>query len=1068
MKRVLFIISILALMGVSATAFGQKVYVSQKAADALKGGKFYLKMAGVQSYSEDGDSMTVPLTMELAAREGVSMSRILSSAINVVSLAKGNYTYVLDEAAKTWRGQPAPSGMGDFPTLKFRRQGSCVVNGEQGWYFDEYAAGSGIITFYYNSAQPSIIDLGGQGEEEMGPMWLHSCTTTIPSNMYFCVGNDWKDAGGAGSGGAAAAAGVDMAAIEAQMRAQLKGQQLPPGMTVDDLVNQAMSAMGGGGKSGKAGAAPATPAPPKCSTPWRDSGTAVELACGFKNSKIVISEKRTLKDPVYASNFAGQAPQTHARTDINITAEGLKKAAEKINNDIQDLSDVEVCSYFADFNDKVSMALAAGVVTGEMVEMSIVSSAVHAHPLTLATTGTLYEIMGDPQIAFDYFKQADEIEPDNIIVEHGMVDCLMEMKRYSEARKVLPKIIKVFPQDGYSYLKMAMLDIQEQEFYAAADDLFKSLSLGYFDENSATMVASLLSACDAAAVQAYDGLDFKNFIDHVFSEKNIALLKKAIAFDYPNFKPQGVTRNCTASNLNGNLVALLKFNSQLAEKYDNKVSSTTARAEKAAESAAKKPIGLYWAMGMGKAGDNYSMLFNSVTDLKNVQKTLDNHAAAKKRAEDNYNKMSDAVSSLEDGYSAMTALWALEDGVAGYYLPDGRAFWCIRAYYRYCQYCMMYSSGDLAHGVDKNGDGEVDDLEGCFDPAVRDKLLSDIKAQKAYDKKCEDAQKEYDKMTPKTDEAVLKFMLLRAENDLKFISEYYAALIGNYARYYNGQIVPHLNKMWEEFSSLPQYCSDRAVQAYIENTIFSDIYEQMAAPYTLATQYGKDIVWYMDQVDHWRDALHQARLQRQQAQQAEVQAAAEAAQDEKLFDHGTDLSTSDFLITFPTPLGDISIGIRDGKIGYMCTDLPGGLRFGTFGGKQFSERIYQTMAQDIAKAGESAKKFTMDMALGKINGMPVEFDPKKFSFAPDKWKAAKMVYDAATGKLVQFDNHTWYGGNIGGPGNMHQAITNVKSMSFGEIKYSREVTRIGAAKRDKSLVTFPLPFLGSLTVGGYK
>lgn len=1043
---------------VSSIAFGQNTYVSQSAADALKSGKFYLKLAGTQSYSEEGSTMNVPVNMEIAARNGASMSRMHSSAIDAVSLGNGNYTYVLDEKAKTWRAQPSPNAFGDFGELRFRRQGTCVVNGQQGWYFDEYSAGGNTITFYYNSAKPAILDLGGDDEEAIGPLYLHSLTTTIPGNMYFCVGNDWKEQSGGGS--AAAAAGIDMSAIEAQMRAQLKDADLPPGMNVEDLIKQALgsasSRLGGG-----AGAKTSLPAPPRCSTPWKDSGSSPELACGSGSGKIVITEKRTVKEPVYASLFKDVPIPTAARTDLAVTEAGIRKAAEKISKDIANLSDEAAASYFNDFDDKVSLALVSGVLTGEMIEMSIASSYLHPHPLTLATTGTLLSIIDEPEIAVDYFEEADEIEPNNIIVESGLVDCYMTLKQYDKARKVIPKIIEVYPNDGGAYRKRAELEIQEEDYFSAANDLFKSLSLGFFDETSASMIVSLLTAVDGAAISAYDGLEFKDFIDRVFSPANLELIKKGIAYDYPNIRPQGSTKSFTCDNLNGRLDAMITSNRNLYALYGRKSEKCNAIVDKVMEDA-KKQYMLYWTMGFGSAQASFANLTDAAIGLSDTQKALAQHEKAKRQVEENNTRQLGTAAALEDSYVKLTKLWGLEDGLAGYFLPDSRTFWCLRLLDRYYEFRMVYASGALAHGIDRDNDGVADKLVGCFPPEVETRFNADIAENKRHESVLKALEEKYEKMSPSTPEGILRMQLSRAEDDLKATSDHLHALIRNYKAMYDALFVPEMQLRWKEMSSWPQYCSSVYIQSYFENRAFADLYEQWSVPFGIAASYGEEIQHLEDMVDYWREQLQMAKLQREAQQNAEVQAAAEAAQDERLFDHGTEQRISDFMGNIPTPIGTISFGVRNGEWGWMLTDVEEGMRFGTFGGVEFSERIYKTMAQDLAASGAHAKKYAQDLATGTVPGMLAKGISKGQEF-----KAAKAIYSAANGELVKFDRQTWHAGVIDSAGNLHQSVTDVRSATLaGKVTLTREITRIGAAKRDKTLVTFPLKF-GSLTVGGY-
>ena len=172
MKKAL-ILAVALTMG--AAAFAQNP-VSAPLVKALESGKYYMEL------SDRGTEM------EIAARGGVSLSRTDEGII----LAANGCCYLLDEEAKTWTAQPgenpAPGG-----TMTLKEQGRCRVNGQDGWYYDDYRAAGATVSFYYKSDKVAIVDFGGS--DGMGPMNLLSFSSSIPRNMYFCVGKDWKAAG---------------------------------------------------------------------------------------------------------------------------------------------------------------------------------------------------------------------------------------------------------------------------------------------------------------------------------------------------------------------------------------------------------------------------------------------------------------------------------------------------------------------------------------------------------------------------------------------------------------------------------------------------------------------------------------------------------------------------------------------------------------------------------------------------------------------------------------------------------------------------------------------------------
>ena len=132
-----------ATLFLSVAAFAQNTYVSTPIVKAMESGKYYMAFDMVQ----DGYRISV----ETAFRGGVSMSRVDMNGMNAVSMMAGGQSYLLDESSKTWSVVPMETAPSIPSHLKFVRQGSCLVNGEKGWYFDEYSADGTPVRFYYNS-----------------------------------------------------------------------------------------------------------------------------------------------------------------------------------------------------------------------------------------------------------------------------------------------------------------------------------------------------------------------------------------------------------------------------------------------------------------------------------------------------------------------------------------------------------------------------------------------------------------------------------------------------------------------------------------------------------------------------------------------------------------------------------------------------------------------------------------------------------------------------------------------------------------------------------------------------
>ena len=235
MKKI-FITTFLALLCgvfVSAQGTAKKELVSQRIADAITSGKYYMKLKGALDIDDEDGNISMMPVMEIAAKGGVSMLRI--SELSTVSLIVNGYSYQLDEKSKTYMPMVSQAGEPDlnFGKLTFNGQGKCKLNGKE-FYYDCWRSSDGrTIKFYYNSAKVSAVDFGLK-EQGFGVMNLLAFDTRIPEKMYFCLSSDWKKSNMAGGG---AMAGIDTEAMMAQALSQIDPSELPEGVDIKALMS---------------------------------------------------------------------------------------------------------------------------------------------------------------------------------------------------------------------------------------------------------------------------------------------------------------------------------------------------------------------------------------------------------------------------------------------------------------------------------------------------------------------------------------------------------------------------------------------------------------------------------------------------------------------------------------------------------------------------------------------------------------------------------------------------------------------------------------------------------------
>lgn len=1097
MKKRIAILLLFLLCCLPALAQGS--FVSSDIVKAMTAGKFYMRLSCNQSVSdEDMGTMTVNTSLELAAKGDVSMTRSHMSMMDAVMLTTDKGTYQLDENNKTWTAMPG-GGSPSFGNLKLVRQGTCRVNGEDGWYFDEYTASSVSFTFYYNSNKVSIVEIGGSGMEEMGPMSLISCSSYIPNNMYFCVGRDWKQ-GSAGGGDPMAMAGMSMSDLEKQIRAELEGQELPAGMTVDDLVKMAM----GSSNTGSA-AVSAVPGPPVCARPWTDSGSPVELACGSPLASISITDKQKVSSPVYASSLKPAQKKPEPRWDRDITEEGMREAFEQLLASMEGKTDKQIQEEILDFNGEMNRFLFDRVVTGQMAEMSMARAIVYPHPALLNTTGLLLQDLGDDKRAEKYFEIAVDIEPNDVEPRYSLIECYLDRNDFTQAEKQVNKIIEITPAgavDGHALLLRAMLKAQKGDNIAAADDLFQSLAAGYFDTNSASMIASLLSQMEAAAVVAAgEGpgvLDIRQLIDIIFCDENLALIRKGITYSKENEMHPSLSPLRFGGATGGNLESNAEYNRWMGDKYHDRAESYLDIAYKDYNTPTKA---LCWAMGADSFINGIPSLANTAYSLPDVQKEASRNASVRNAIAEGQERFA-PLADVSGTYQKLSRVYGQQFGVDFFYIPDARTFWCLYLLNKYHEFDTLWAEGAYG-GVD-----EHDNFVGCLPASYKSMVIQDRTTSAKYDELSKAMAERQDKArialskkviaeTDAWDEAhpyadadvrdrahrriarplMIMISVTHPTEHLDDIEVPEAtAHVMHYVDYYNATVRPALESWWKDIDLYSQYFLDPTLSVEFRfNTLYDCTLEQ-SGTYNFAAREGEGLIFTRDLIEKARceimDEAYKDRVAAKQAWDADMEREMQeeaALPKDLLFGMLSSLTA-----TLDTAWGTIDVGFMDGKWGVKYDPSTGfshlDLAYSVFrrgyglipGVDYFMDRMGFPSANPVSEYNALQK--AMQMVQGHIEGlvkdaMGVGGIPGSIAIAAVKAKA---------GTLVKTDSKTLKDEVIrDAAGNMlvkHAKDQSVTLDGYGT--YTRRDIQVGRAKLRRDTFTFPTPF-GSVNFSQY-
>ncbi len=967
MKRLLSAIlfaSLVLAQGVSA----QGVYVSKTIADAMQSGKVYLEILSQMGM------------IKMAIHGNVAMSRMRAMGRDMVSLGTDKANFLLDEKKKQWSALPNNDGTPQFTTIRFKGQGTCKVNGESGWYYDEYTTQPGqSVTFYYNSDKVAGVELGGE-MSALGAMALHSCSATIPADMYFCVGSDWTSAGAA------------------------------------------------------------NPAPPQCATPWKDNGTAVELACGNAYDKFVVTDKQNISKPVYAASMSRSDAPSVARTDMNITEEGILKALEQVIDDTKDMTAQQFSEYMFNFYEETSMAMLCRNVTGEMAEMAIARAHVYPHPVALCNVAEIYLMRGEMDKAEEYLHEAEEMDKDNLIVQTALFDCYFEKSEFGKAHKVIPRLIELYPEDGSGYLNLARLQIVEGNYMEAADNLFKSMSCGHFEEFSAELIMSYLAAIDEAIIAAQeDDADPKEVVDRIFSKQNLDLIRKGISLGF-NITPSPSKKTF---NWDFSAGAIEQIHKSL-EKRSETLFKWSDMAHKKAENAIKdgdteKRNALYFAMGQKYLGENIQQIMDAATGLKAVQKKM----PGTKR---------EVMEVMTDGWSNTYAMLTQQlgtlDNVSGYYLPDILSYWGVFLLNRYHMYMYDYYHGDWSHAEDLDKDGIEETLKGCYPAAYKARFDKELSTNARNHKVGQQIDEKYDQMGAKDWKEALEIELRKLQEVYAIDKECAIANTTHWQQHYNAVVRPEMEAWWDDISKYSQFFMEKNMQEFYQQQALAQLYSRWADIYS-STDGGHldDLQKMMDEIKKQIGKIKEAD---RQEKHEELMQLVQDMVDSRQFDYDQKARVHDFYLEVPTPSGVLKFGMMDGKIGYQMYNRHTGKQEGILGGEYVSQRIYKPLSKE-SEASSYLKDKVKNYVKGKVQGLAEVFLGKT------ALAAAKAAIDAKNGELVKWNRESYNAGVIDSQGN----VTNKKTIKREEVNFGgvvkgvTEVHQVHNVQRTKHKLEIP-------------
>ena len=133
---------------------------------------------------------------------------------------------------------------------------------------------------------------------------------------------------------------------------------------------------------------------------------------------------------------------------------------------------------------------------------------------------------------------------------------------------------------------------------------------------------------------------------------------------------------------------------------------------------------------------------------------------------------------------------------------------------------------------------------------------------------------------------------------------------------YNSTIRPVLVQWWRDISQYCSYCSDAAVSNYFWYRTLSEVYGEYAATFSSKATVGELLHETRQRILKAEASIKEEQWQDHQEAVAEHEQAEKDARDLAEFKGRQWYGLSDLFLSMQTPLGEISVGLKEGKLGF--------------------------------------------------------------------------------------------------------------------------------------------------------
>lgn len=862
MKKNLWLLALSLMLPVSLFAQDASAeLVSKRLVDAINSGKFYMKTGGSFRIDDGGENIFAEMQMETATKGEVTMNRVNTNGMQNVILSANGYNYLLDEAKKTYTAQATANTQGgSIDKLTFVRQGTCKLN-DADYYYDEWKTANGDrFFFYYNSPKIMAIEMMGTsvGSEGMtGPMSLLSFKSSIPKNMYFCLGKEWKK----GESSASAMGSIDPTAFipdniegmedlpeginikdlmsgkvdqKALTQKYVKEEDLPEGMSMNDVMkmmggtnlNDALkhltpeqkkmmqqqgvdlSALQNMGsqqadmqkqamqmQQQQQAISANAPEPPRCNTPWTDNTQGMEMAAGIHLGELTLSGKRpTPRDSyVYLADFQDAPATTGPRIDLNVTDEGVWLAFEEISKEIEQMSDAEALSYVDAISGDALTCAEVDMITGQMIERAIAACMINPSSYTYNNAGMLFVHIADDKHALDYFKQAEKIDPENPAVLTNIADCYLASNNTAEVEKYVAKALTFAPDYGPALQMRTTLLLKQGKYEEAVKALFHCAAY-YFSDVTASQFFSLMIQMQAMQSRM-EGNKEDGFKEALdrLMSDENKALLKKATMAGFNKQPQAGQPENRKFEFTFEVASIMQQYKSLEAMSKAFDNDSETLGKRVEELTENELYELYFAMGLGSLSQSMDAVGTELNKITELQGRAD------------MTQVLNMSSASNNAYEMLCKARGYEGVVS---LLDARQFWCMMIWKTYYDMLLHWASGQMADTTDE---GTV--LGSCPESyrSYIGTLLRTSEKAKIDKKNWDDCKKAYSG----TDE--IEFL----RHQLSCNRTYHSRMLANKTdglgamkQQYVNDIQPILEEYWATITELAGYCNDVTLQEY--------------------------------------------------------------------------------------------------------------------------------------------------------------------------------------------------------------------------------------------------------------